>query len=281
LHADRIDQYYLLYQVLEKYQQLLVEKFKDKNIPINIGIPSEQIETTVKTSSNFVTSCIMLSSLSKQTSKIAQGNMILQAVMAAYAMCNSFFQIITYKKEQKKLVEAMTYQQMVIKFPQIVLIEYQLKIIKLLLEMHSSSNLAERAFARIHLVSLILPRPYEGMSKKLAKKTFKKYFNQEGDLVSLEECVEEKIYLKFLNNISINWQTLVLNAQKLSTDVSLFTPSQYMYVQESSWNQKIMQMIEASRNKDIEKLYELQPNILEATLQELYDFLLNEMDSQH
>ena len=100
--TDRISQYYTLYESLEKYRQLLIEKHKDKNIQMTICCSSEQVEMSVKTTSDFATSCIMLTTLSKQPNLVAQGNIIIQAALAAYAMGASIAEIIKYKKEQRK-----------------------------------------------------------------------------------------------------------------------------------------------------------------------------------
>lgn len=277
--ADKIDQFYQLYESLEKYHQLLIEKFKDRNVSNSLACSPQQIEASIKTTSNFATSCIMLSSISKQPNKLAQGNIVLQAAVAAYAMWSSFFEIIKHKKEQKKLIANMTYVDTVIKFPHIILIEYQLKIIKLLLEMNSSDNLIERAFARIHLVTILLAKPYESISRKLAKTIYKKYFNELGDLISLQEYAEEKIYKKILKAICIDRNALALQSQKILITDSLFIQSEYMYVLKSRINQKMMQMIDAFRNQDIQRLYELKPNILEIRLVELYDYLMKQIDS--
>ena len=47
-----------------------------------------------------------------------------------------------------------------------ILIEFQIKIMKLLREMNLDGNPAEIAFSRIHLASMILPGLYENFSKK-------------------------------------------------------------------------------------------------------------------
>jgi len=282
LYGDRIDQYYHLYQALEKYQKVLIEKFKDQTLEEDNFLVNQQelnLETNIKTTSEFVTSCIMLSTLQKQPNKIAQGNIVLQAILAAYAMSISFIEFIKYKKEQKKLVENMTYVDIVIKFPHLVLLEYQLKIMKLLLEMNNSISPSERAFARIHLVALRLPKPYEFISKKIAKKIYKKHFNKNGDLVCLQPCSQTKEYKKNLKNITVSLKELVLRSEKISTNFSLLGLSEQGDIFECSMNKKIMQMIEAARIKDFQKLYELKPNILENTLVELYDFLIQQIDS--
>lgn len=273
---DKIDQYYQLCEKLKKYEMILSEKTKDKDIKICDDIFLDHIESSVKATSEFAKTCINLSTLSKDIPKVTKGNMILQAVVAAYVMLQTFFEIIKYKKDQKLLVDNMTYLEMVALYPHLVLIEYQFKIIKLLLDMDKSSDLAERAFARIHLVSIVLPRPYEVVSKKFIKKVYKKHFNLYGDLVSLEP-IDEKLYNKFLKTISIEWQYLVLNVQKFPFKISFFQNSDFSYVLQTPMNQKIFEIIQATKEENFEKLYALKPNILEKTLQELYDFCLTKL----
>jgi hypothetical protein len=268
---DKIEQYYQLCEKLKKYETILSEKFKDKDIKICDDVFLEHIESTVKATSEFAKTCINLSTLSKDIPKVTKGNMILQTVVAAYVMLQTFFEIIKYKKDQKNLVDNMAYLEMVTMYPHLVLIEYQFKIIRLLLEMDKSSDLMERAFARINLVTVVLPGPYEAVSKKFIKKIYKKYFNLNGDLVSLEP-IDEKLYNKFLKTIVIDWQYLVLKVQKFPLKISFFQKSDFSDVLEAPMNQKIFEMIQATKEENFEKLYALKPNILEKLLQELYDF---------
>ncbi len=278
LFADRIDQYYQLRMGMEKYLELLKNNMGDQACSTlhldDYDNAQNIIQATSEVATGCVTSSIMISSNSTPMVKI---NAILQLVLATYALISHCCEIIHTKKEQKTWLSSLSYIDIVKKFPQIILIEYQIKIMKLLLEMNIDGNDAEVAFSRIYLVSMILPGPYENLTKRLVKKVYKKYFDKNGSLMSIDFFDELKTSQNFFKKVPSTWEQLIIKVGKFSPKFYLFYDSMYKNtVLTNSYNLKILEMIEAGRTQNIEKMNILLLENSDTIFASIYNIYINQ-----
>lgn len=274
LSADRIDQYYQLRFGMETYLELLKKNIGDHALSTLHLNSYDNAQKGIQSTSEFVTSCISSSiTFSNTVPAVAKVSAIMQLVLCTYSLIQQFYEIFHSKKEQKLWLASLDYSDVVMKFPHIILIEYQIKIMKLLIEMNQDGNPAEVAFARIHLASMALPGPYESFSKRLSKKIYKQYFDKNGYLKSLEYFDQAKIYQNFFKKISFGWKDLLLIVHKFPTEFCLFYDSAYKnYVLENEYNLKIFELIEAGRSEDKTKLDELLEKFSDPIFLQIYKF---------
>lgn len=256
LFSDRIDQYYQLRNSMEKYVEILKKNIGDSSLSTAHLEFYDNAQKGIQSTSELVTGCLSSSiTLSQNPTPILKVNAIMQILIVVYGFINNFHDIFQKKKEQKIWLASLSYTDVVIKFPHLILIEFQIKIMKLLIEMNINGNPAEIAFARIHLASMILPGPYEFFTKKLSKKIYKKYFDKNGSLYNLELFGQNKKIEAFLNKISSSWQELLLKVHKFPIHFYLFYDSVYKdKIFNNANNLKILELIEAYRVRDQKKI---------------------------
>lgn len=278
LFADRIDQYYQLRLGMEKYLELLKKNVGDQASSTLHLDDYDNAQDIVKAASDLVTSCITSSMMiSANLASIAKANAVLQLIISTYALIAHCCEVIYTKKEQKIWLSSLSYTDIVKKFPHIILIEYQIKIMRLLLEMNIDGNAAEVAFARIYLTSMILPGPYEFLTKRLVKKFYKKYFDKNGSLINLDFFNELKTCQSFFKKTSSTWEELIVKADKFSPKFYLFYDSMYKnMVLTNEFNLKILELIEAGRKQDIEKMKLLALENSDTIFASLYNFYMNQ-----
>lgn len=278
LFADRIDQYYQLRLGMEKYLELLKKNIGDQALSTLHLEAYDNAQNIIKATSDVATGCISSSMMiSNNPTPIVKVNAILQLIMATYALITHCYQVIHTKKEQKIWLSSLSYTDIVKKFPHIILIEYQIKIMRLLFEMNIDGNEAEIAFARIYLVSMILPGPYEYATKRLVKKIYKKYFDKSASLVSLDFFDELKTCQNFFKKIPSTWEELIIKADKFSPKFYLFYDSMYKnIILTNSYNLKILELIEFGRAKNIEKMNLLLLENPDTVFASIYNFYTNQ-----
>jgi hypothetical protein len=278
LFADRIDQYYQLRVGMEKYLELLKKNVGDQALSTLHLDDYDNAQNIIKATSDVATGCITSSiMMSANPTPMVKVNAVLQLIMATYALIIHCYEVIHNKKEQKTWLSSLDYIDIVKKFPHMILIEYQIKIMKLLLEMNIDGNQAEIAFARMYLVSMILPGPYEGLTKRLVKKIYKKYFDKNGSLVSLEPFEELKTSQNFFKKVPSTSQELIVKVDKFSPKFHLLYDSMYKNtVFTNAYNLKILELIEAGRTRDIEKMNLLVLENPDTIFASIYNFYSNQ-----
>ena len=278
LFADRIDQYYQLRTGMEKYLELLKKNIGDQAVPVLDVNVYDNAENIVKATSDLATGCISSSMMiSANPTPVAKVNAVLQLILATYVLITHCYEFVHAKKEQKTWLSSLSYTDIVKKFPHIILIEYQIKIMRLLLEMNMDGNDAEVAFARIYLMSMILPGPYEFSTKRLVKKIYKKYFDKNGSLISLDYFDELKTCQNFFKKTPATWEELILKADKFSPKFYLFYDSIYKdTILTNAYNLKILELIEAGRMQDLEKMNLLILENPDTIFASIYNFYTNQ-----
>jgi len=275
LDADhqRIDIYFEHFHKMQIYCRFVQQQLGAKSSLPNHTASYDHAIIGTKVTSDFVCNCINVSTLPQSAGGMATGNAIAGLVLATYSLLQGFAQIWANKHEYRSAVEQMQYTDMMVQYPHLVLIEYQIKIMQLLIDMCCHGTVPEQIFGRIHLVAMVLPGPYERYSKKQAKKLYKNYFDKQGCLISIEQFGGKYPYLKFHRKISVDWHQLVLDAPKYPTTFTVIFRSPYADIVHNHYNQTLLGIIDAGMHQDRERIDKLclgQNDPLVSTLYSLY-----------
>lgn len=268
---ERIDQYFKHFNQMQIYTRFLQQHLGIKSSDVHASNSYDHTITGIRLTSDFVCSCINFGTISRSTDTLATGNAISGLVLASYSMLLGFFQIWAQKQEDRTAIGQMKYTDMVVKYPHLVLIEYQIKIMQLLIEMCRHGTLPEQIFGRIYLVATALPGPYERYTKKQAKKLYKKDFNRQAALVNVEPFHGKHPYHRFHHKVSIDWRQLVLDSHKYSTIFTVAFQSPYAELVHNDYNQKLLSIIDAGMHQDHERIQQLCCGQSDLLISMLYD----------
>lgn len=269
---ERIDMYFSKIHTMQMYLRMVQQQLGScSSLPNQITSYDNAIIGT-QAVSEFVCNCINIGTLPKVQGSIALGNIAVGLVLATYSLLQRFAEIWQNKKAYRSAVEQMQYIDMIIQYPHLVLIEYQIKIMDLLIDMCCFGTLPEQVFARIHLVAMVLSGPYERYTKKQAKKLYKNYFDKEGRLVSIERFAGNYPYYKFHSKVCSDWHQLILLADKYSTTFTLLFRSSYVHLVHNDYNQRLLSIIDAGMHGDMERVVKLCHQQTDPIILELYSF---------
>lgn len=274
LDADHkgIDIYFAQYHKMKMYLNIVEQRLGAKFVlPSHVGLYDNALIGT-KTVSDFICNCISMSTTIKTAKSMFEGNVAVGLVLATYSLFQGFAQIWHNKKEYRSTIEQMRYTDMMVQYPHLVLIEYQIKLMNLLIEMCCHGTIPEQIFARIHLVSMVLSGPYERHTKKQAKKLYKNYFNKNGHLISIEPFNGKHPFCKFHRKVSNDWHQLVLYASKYPTICTLLFRSPYADLVDNDYNQILLDIVDAGMHGDMEQVEQLCCGHSDFLVSELHSF---------
>ncbi len=238
-HFERLQQYYILRENTQKFVRVLQEHVSNAQYPELLQKYDHALVGT-QSVSDFVCTCVAARS-SIATSVSAS---VVQMALAAYTMLYNFGYIIKEKKEFTQHLSSMTYEEMMVQYPFLVVIEQQIKMMELLIEMSMSDNEVEKICACIHLPQMILPGPYERYSKKAAKKMYKKCCDKNGRLVDIDLFLKKHPYRNFHKKVAIDWKMLLMNVSKFPQKLQTSYSSKYALNMNNTYNQSVLDMIQ-------------------------------------
>lgn len=199
-------------------------------------------------------SCFKQSKLSQ----IDQLN-IIQIVISSFVLLVEYARYCSQKKHLKNIASRMTYEEFVQQFPNLLLIEYQILLMKTFISMTESESLAEQIFGCIHLTRMSLPKPYEKFAEKATKKMYKKCFDNQGNLVFLIQSGKKHPYKKFSKKVAQSWQSLILIADQLPCEIEGHYESSVALCTQTPVNNALVDMVYAASRHDrstVERLHE-------------------------
>lgn len=273
VHADhqKIEKYFILVENMKNFI-LMVEQHVDQYQYLDLYRHYDHAITGTRDISEFICSCITTSSVASKTGAMIKGNAYLQLALVTYTLLQDCMRIWHDHKMVSNQRKQMLYQDMIVKYPFLWLIEQQICIMKLLIDMCCTGFLPERIFAKIKLASIIIPGPYQRVTKKWSKKLYKSVFDNDGNLIDARVFEGKHPYQHFADAVTSDWRFLLMNVAKMPTSLVLFHKSKYADKIDNDVNQILLAMIDAGMHNDLALVIKLSENQKHFLVQELSSF---------
>jgi len=225
-----------------------------------------------KNVSEFICTCIVTSNVSRNAGMMVKGNAYLQLILVTYTLLQDFVRIWHDQKAMNTQKRQMSYQEMVMQYPFLFLIEQQINIMRHLIDMCCHGSLPEKIFAKIKLVSMVLPGPYRRLTKKWSKKLYKHAFDNQGRLIDSVNFDDKHPYAHFTEKITSDWRVLLMNAHKMPTALAISYDSSCAEKIDNEYNRMLLEIIDVGMQGDFERAVKLSENNFNLVAQELYSF---------
>ena len=269
---QRIEQYFVLVENMKKYI-FMIEHHVDSNYQyLDLYHSYDHAVMGTKNISEFICTCIVTSNVSSKAGMLVKGNAYLQLALVTYTLLQDFVRIWHDQKAMNNQKRQMSYQEMVIQYPFLLLIEQQINIMRHLIDMCCNGSLPEKIFAKIKLVSIVLPGPYRRSTKKWAKKLYKHAFDQQGRLIDAGGFEHQHSYSRFSEKITSDWRVLLMNAHKMPTALVISHDSAYAAMVDNDDNRILLEIIDAGMQGDFARVMKLSENNFNLLAQDLYSF---------
>ena len=177
---------------------------------------------------------------------------IVQAVVAGFVLMVEFARFCHARSAHKRMVKALRYEDFVQNFPQLILVEYQIILMKTLISLTIQGNLPEKIFACIQLTQMSLPYPYAKFANKAAKKMFKLCFDHQGNLINFDLSSVKHPYKKFAQKVAPDWQEIVLRADQFELEIQTHYDSTVAVKIDTALNNALIKMIHAGMKNDLQ-----------------------------
>jgi hypothetical protein len=194
---------------------------------------------------------------------------IISTVVACFVLLVEFARFCHQRSVAKKTIQAMTYQDFVALFPQLLLLEYQIILMRTLINLTLQGSLAEQVFAQISLTKMALPYPYAKFCNKAAKKMYEKCFDRFGNFVYERLDAKHHPYKKFAKKVAQSWQQLLTRAQQIPTEMYPSYSSEYAGSIDTAYNNALINIIQAKVNQQNLTLADAQHWSTDALVQKL------------
>jgi len=176
-------------------------------------------------------------------------------------------------KAHKRMIALMTYQDFVEEYPQLVLVMYHIAIMESLIELSVSGAFAQQAFARIQLIKMSLPPPYDRYANKCAKKLFKHSFDGlTGRFKWSELRSVDHPYKKFHKKVPQGFKEVAYYASSFPEVISDEYETPQAALVSNDYNDTLIHMIYAGMKQDTEKLYELSQKYRDGFIKKVYRY---------
>lgn len=202
---------------------------------------------------------------------------IVQAVVAGFVLMVELARICHAKTLHKRFVRSMSYQDFVHFFPHLVIVQHQIILMKTLIQLSQSGNLGQQVFARIALVKMSLPYPFEKFANKAAKKMYKKSFDRFGNFIFTELSEKKDPYKKFTKKVAQHWKEIALRAQSFSDVIEPEYFSTVADMVDTTYNNSLIKIIHAGMNSDISTMASIKKQFESDTLiEKLFQFYVDQ-----
>lgn len=182
---------------------------------------------------------------------------IVQTLNTCFVLLVEFVRYCHERKALRQTINSMTYQEFVTQYPHLVLVQHQINVVKKLIELSVDGSFPEQILARIQLTKISLPHPYAKYAQKAAKKMYKSCFDWQGNFVWVDWDKNMHPYKKFLKQVSGGWPDLVLKSQQSNKDIKHEYFSCYAHVIDTSFNNVLIEIIQAGIQADFAGMQEL------------------------
>lgn len=198
---------------------------------------------------------------------------IVQAVVTCFLLMVELARFCHERKVHKQMIHAMNYQDFIAIFPHLVLVEYQIILMRTLIRLSISGSLPEQIFARIQLTKMSLPYPYAKFAQKAAKKMYKQCFDQSGNFVYNQLHNLKHPYKKFTKKVPQTWQQIALKANQFADVIEPEYQSNFAQSIQTSYNDTLVKMIHAGIKHDMQILQKLRKEfVCNDLVEKLFDY---------
>ncbi len=196
----------------------------------------------------------------KVSSSISLGDCsnIVQAVMAGFVLMVEVARMCHAKSLHKKFIQTLTHDDFVAIFPHLAIVEYQIFLMKTLIQLNLYGDLGEQIFARIALAKMSLPYPFSKFAEKAAQKMYKKSFDKNGNFVLVLWPNKKDPYKKFNKKVAQNWKEIALKAASFA---EVIEPNYQTLVAaniETFYNDALIKLIYAGMRNELQEVVKIQ-----------------------
>ena len=204
---------------------------------------------------------------------------IVQAVMAGFVLMVEVARMFHARSLHKKFVHTLTHQDFVIIFPHLAIVEYQILLMKTLIQLSSNGTLPEQVFARIALAKMSLPYPFTKFANKAAKKIYKKSFDKNGNFILTQWPEKKDPYKKFSKKVIQDWKDIALCASSFSQTIQPNYESLVAPMIDTNYNNALIIMIYAGMQQDFQTVVKIQQQFKDDDLvQKLFEWYEHELE---
>jgi len=175
-------------------------------------------------------------------------------------------------REHKRMIESMTYEEFTIDYPQLVIVCCHVSIMKALIALSASGTFPQQIFARIQLVKMSLPQPYEKYANKCAKKLYQRSFDSNGCFQWVDMSVTAHPYKKFYKKVPQDFKGIAYCAQSFPSIINEEYLTPYAVSVANDYNDVLIHMIYAGMQQEKDRLYELRQMYDDSLVQRLYQY---------
>ena len=176
--------------------------------------------------------------------------------------------------EHKKMIESLTYQDFLQDYPELVIALYHISIMKTLIELSISGAFPQQVFARIQLVKMSLPPPYDKYANKCSYKLFKHSFHQNGCFKWVEIGNFNHPYKKFYKKVPQDFKGVAYYASSFPEVIC----EEYVTPQEeivsNDYNDRLISIVYAGIKQDKDFLKELSQKYKDGLIQKMCRYYL-------
>lgn len=177
-------------------------------------------------------------------------------------------------REHKKMIESLTYQDFIEDYPELVLVLYHVSIMKSLIELTISGTFPQQVFARIQLVKMSLPSPYDKYANKCAGKMFKLSFHQNGCFKWVDIGNFNHPYKKFHRKVPQGFKDVAYYASSFPEVIEQEYVTDKEELVSNDYNDRLISIVYAGIKKDTDKLLEISQKYKDGLVQKLCKYYL-------
>lgn len=265
---------------IDKLQELK-KKSQESNVQRKTNI-FDDLQNYGRLAGQVATSVVLLSS-SRQDKKnqnssflsVHDQSNIIQATVTCFLLMIELARYCHDCKVQTTAIKAMSYKEFVVNFPNLVLVEHQIILMKRLIDLSMQGTLPERVFSIIQLTKSSLPLPYAKFAEKSAKKMRKECFDDFGNFVLVELSGNKHPYKKFRKKVPQHWHQIAFQANKFPKVIEPYYDSSYASLLDTDYNNALIKIIHAGIKKDMMALQDVR-NVYagNALIEQLFNYFM-------
>jgi hypothetical protein len=170
---------------------------------------------------------------------------IINASVTAFLLMVELVRFCHERKMHKQKIASMTHQNFMQQYPHLVVVQYQIALMKNLIDLSMKGSLPEQVFAILTLTKMALPGAYSRFAHKAAKKMYKKYFDASGNFVFTQVDPLKHAYKKFNKKVAQTWQQIALKSSSFADTIDPELQSEYALKIDTDYNNALIAMIHA------------------------------------
>ncbi len=266
----------------QKSEELRVIK---KAMLLNKNSNSQEVFSNVQTCGRSIVDIVLLA-IAAAPSKTKKGQastcglsvqdrmQIIKGSLSWFLIVVEVARIYHGYREHKRMIESMTYEEFTIDYPQLMIVLCHVSIMKRLIALTISGTFPQQVFARIQLVKMSLPQPYERYANKCAKKLYTHSFDSKGYFKWVDMCVGVHPYKKFDKKVPQSFKDIVYYAQSFPLVINEEYLTPYAASVTNDYNDVLIHMIYAGMQQNKDQLYELSQMYDDSLVQRLYQYYI-------